>query len=197
VSWGDQVEMQNGDRYAGQVVSLGTNTVVLKSDVLGTLRLPRAKVAVITLGAVPATNSPSLRSPTNGEARTPPTGAVNAAPDVSPALHELAASTNLIQQVQKQFLSSAGPEANDKFIELLGGFMSGKLSVDDIRAQAKSAADQLRALKRDSGENAGFAADTYLTILDHFLKETAPSGSASNSAGSLQKPKPQSDKDEN
>ena len=44
---------------------------------------------------------------------------------------------------------------------------------------------------RDSGEEAGFAADACLAILDHFLKETAPSGSASNSPGSLPKTKPE------
>jgi hypothetical protein len=92
----------------------------------------------------------------------------------------LSTSTNLIQQVQKQFLSGAGPEANNKFNEMLGGLMSGKLSVDDIRAEAKSAADKLRTLQRESGEDAGFAANAYLSILDHFLKETAPAGSASN-----------------
>ena len=177
----DQVEMQNGDRYAGHVLSLNTNTVVLQSDVLGTLRLPRAKVAVITLGAGPATNSPPLPSLTNARFAAPSAAPANAAPNLSPALRQLGASTNLIQQVQKQFLSGAGPEANNKFNELLGGLMSGKLTVDDIRAEAKSAADQLRALKRDCGEEAGFAADAYLAILDHFLKETAPSaGSATN-----------------
>ena len=93
--------------------------------------------------------------------------------------------------MQKQFLGGAGPEANDKFNELLGGLMSGKLTVDDIRAQAKSAADQLRALQRDSGEEAGFAANTYLAILDHFLKETAPPvASATNSPAPGAKPKP-------
>ena len=177
----DQVEMQNGDRYVGHVLSLNTNTIVLQSEVLGTLRLPRAKVAVITLGTDPATKSPYLPPLTNAQARTPSTAPSNAAPKLSPALRQLGASTNLIQQVQKQFLSGAGPEANTKFNELLGGLMSGRLTVDDIRAEAKAAADQLRALKREGGEGAGFATDAYLAILDHFLKETAPSaGSATN-----------------
>ena len=100
-------------------------------------------------------------------------------------------STNLIQQVQKQFLSGAGPEANNKFNELLGGLMSGKLSVEDIRAEAKSAADQLRALQKESGEDTGFATSAYLAILDHFLQETAPSGSATNAPGPLPKTKPE------
>ncbi|HEU0038849.1 MAG TPA: hypothetical protein VFR76_06220, partial [Verrucomicrobiae bacterium] len=47
----DQVEMQNGDRYLGKVLSLTTDQLVLQSDVLGKLTLPRDKVALITLGA--------------------------------------------------------------------------------------------------------------------------------------------------
>jgi Fe-S-cluster containining protein len=174
----DQIEMQNGDRYLGHVLSVNTNLVVLQSDMLGTLRLPRAKVAAITLDSGSATNSSRL--PANGQLVAPSLTPTNAPPNLPPAFRQLGANTNLIQQVQKQFLSGAGPEANDKFNELLGGLMSGKLSVDDIRAQAQSAADQLRALKRQGGEEAGFATDAYLAILDHFLKETAPSSSSTN-----------------
>jgi uncharacterized protein len=184
----DQVELQNGDRYVGHVLSLNTDTVVLQSDVLGTLRLPRSKVAIISLGPIPATNSPSPSavSPVS----------TNAGSSLNPASRGLSFSTNLIQQVQKQFLSGAGADANNKFNELLGGLMSGKLSVDDIRAEAKSAADQLRALQRESGEDAGFAASAYLAILDHFLKETAPSASSTTnaptpSAGTKAKPTPE------
>jgi uncharacterized protein len=177
----DQVEMQNGDRYVGDVLSLNSNTVVLQSEVLGTIRLPRVKVAVITLGSTASAGSPALPLVTNTSARPLPIARTNTPPKASPGFAQLGANTNLIQQVQKQFLSGAGPEANDKFNELLGGLMSGKLSVEDIRAQAKTAVDQLRALKRDGGEDLGFATDAYLSILDHFLKETEPSaGSATN-----------------
>jgi hypothetical protein len=182
--WGDQIEMQNGDRYVGQVLSLDAKSVVLQSAVLGTVRVARSKVAVITLGPAPATNSPALPVPAKAEPALP---AATAVTNAAPALRGLGANTNLIQQVQKQFLAGAGPEANDKFNELLGGLMSGKLSVEDIRAEAKTAADQLRALQRESGEEAGFAASTYLAILDHFLKETAPSGAATNGPGTSPK----------
>src|SRR5881397_996696 len=47
----DQVEMQNGDRYLGTVLSLDTNTLVLRSAVLGTVTLPRGKVALIHFGS--------------------------------------------------------------------------------------------------------------------------------------------------
>src|SRR5436853_2787827 len=45
----DQIEMQNGDRYVGTVLSLNTSTLVLHSEVLGDLTLPRSKVAQINL----------------------------------------------------------------------------------------------------------------------------------------------------
>src|SRR6185295_10425657 len=47
----DQIQMRNGDRYAGRVLSLDTNTLILQSDVLGTVHLPREKVALVSLGS--------------------------------------------------------------------------------------------------------------------------------------------------
>ena len=180
----DQVELTNGDRYVGYVLSVNSNTVVLQSDVLGNARLPRSKVAVISFGRIPGTNSTSRLSPTN----TPPALASNAVADLNPALRRLGASTNLIRQVQQQFLSGAGTEANAKFNELLNGLITGNLDVNDIRAQAKSAADQLRTLQKESGEESSFAASAYLSILDHFLKETAPATTKSNAATKTKPP---------
>jgi hypothetical protein len=193
----DQVELQNGDRYVGQVLSLSTNTVILRSEVLGTLRLPRSKVATITFGPVAPTNSPTLSIRTNAALPKPAALLTNAAPGVSPVLKGMSLHTNLIQQVQQQFLSDAGPEANAKFNELLGGLLSGKLNVEDIRAQAKSAADQLRALQREAGEDGGLVSGAYLSILDHFLKETAPSDAATKTPASAIKPKAEADQEEN
>ena len=194
----DQVELQNGDRYVGNVLSLGTNAVVLKSEVLGTLRLPRSRVAVITFGPVQATNSPVLSiSRTNAALPRLAAALTNAASGGSSALKRMSVPTNLIQQVRDQLLSDAGPEANAKFNELLGGLLTGKLSVDDIRAQAKTVADQLRALQRESGEDGGVAAGVYLSILDHFLKETAPPRSTTSAPTSVPKAKAEPDQAEN
>jgi hypothetical protein len=115
------------------------------------------KVAGITFGSVQATNSIALPSGTNGALPKRATVLTNAASAGSPVLKGMTVPTNLLQQVQQQFLSDAGPEANAKFNELLGGLLTGKLSVGDIRAQAKTAADQLRALQRESGEEGGDA----------------------------------------
>ena len=178
--WADQVEMQNGDRYVGNVLSLSTNTLVLRNEVLGTVRLPREKVALITLGSTLPPGVTPLPSPAASKVRAPSAARAAAATNLSPELRELAGHTNLIRHIQKQFLGDAGPEANKKFDDLLSGVLSGKVTMDDLRAQAQSAADQLRALKREGGEDPGFATDTYLAILDQFLKASPPPGSATN-----------------
>ena len=192
----DQVELRNGDRYVGHVLSLNSNSIVLESDMLGTVRLPRTRVAIITLGPVPATNSPALPLGTNAFVPAASATSASGVSNRAPALSGLSLNTNLMQQVQKQFLSGAGPEANAKFNDLLSGLLSGKLGIEDIRAEAKSAADQLRALQRESGEDTGFASSAYLKILDHFLKETEPPGSATNAPASGPPPKPAPDEKE-
>jgi hypothetical protein len=184
--------MQNGDQYLGEVVSLGTNTLVLKSDVLGTVQLPREKVALITFGSGTATQIQPVASTTNKPASAASVPLTNGMVDLSASLRQLGANTNFIQQVQAQFLGGAGAEANAKFNEMVGGLMSGKLNVNDIRAEAKSAADQLKQLKGDLGEDGGWALDGYLAILESFLQETAqPKASITNSARPLPKRRPE------
>ncbi|HEY5914526.1 MAG TPA: hypothetical protein VJA21_28380 [Verrucomicrobiae bacterium] len=172
----DQVEMQNGDRYNGKVLSLDGKSLILDNAVLGKIALPRDKVAVVTLGAelaktaaAPATNS--LRKA--GSARP-----------VDPALADLASHSNLIQQVQRQFLAGADPAAQQKFNDLVSGMLSGTVTLQDLQREARSAADQVRALKKELGPDAGFALDGYLAILDRFLKESpaAPAGATNSPA---------------
>jgi hypothetical protein len=117
-----------------------------------------------TRGASAATRQPASSS----------IAVTNGMNDLSGPLRQLGANTNFIEQVRAQFLAEAGPEANQKFSAMVGGLLSGKLTVKDIRTEAKSAADQLKELKRDLGEDAGWALDGYLAILENFLRETAP-----------------------
>ena len=83
-----------------------------------------------------------------------------------------ARDSNLVQQIQSAYLGDAGPEAKDKFNQLLGGLQSGKLDLNGLRAEAKSAADQVRSVRKDLGDEEGSVIDGYLAILDSFLKET-------------------------
>ena len=80
----------------------------------------------------------------------------------------------------------AGAASN--YDAMLNGLMSGKLNINDLRREAKSSADQLRALKRDLGPEAGDSLDSYLEVLDNFLKETAPEPASSTPAPQPQTP---------
>ncbi|MCA9071049.1 MAG: hypothetical protein KDA84_19110, partial [Planctomycetaceae bacterium] len=50
---GDTIELANGDVLNGQVISLDGKELVLKSDLLGELKLDRKKVSAIHLGDKP------------------------------------------------------------------------------------------------------------------------------------------------
>lgn len=177
--------MQNGDQYFGRVVSLSSDTLTLQSDVLGKVNLTRSKIVAINFGvnaptavAVPVTTN---RTTIGGQGPS-----TNANPQLAETLRQLRTQTNLINQVQSQFLSGAGSDANAKFNELLNGLTTGQLNIGDIRAQAQDAATQLRAAKKDLGDDSGLL-DAYLTVLEHFVKETQAEAPARSSTA---KPKP-------
>jgi hypothetical protein len=131
----DQVEMQNGDRYAGTVLSLDANTVVLRSQVLGKVSLPRSQVALIMLGPSARTNAARLRPPsTNQLSRPLPAAAASTNAELAALLRQLGGDTNSIREVQDQFLGNAGPEANRQFNQMLGDLTSGKMTLSDLRA---------------------------------------------------------------
>jgi len=189
-AWADQVQMRNGDLYSGKVVSLTDDTIVIRSELLGTLSLPREKVTQISLGAV----TPPAMPQTSSQSRPQP-ALTNANADLSGLFRQIGSNSNLIRQVQAQFLAGAGPEANARFSELLAGLSTGKLTVNDLAAQARSAADQMRAARKDLGDEAGWMIDSYLAILDHFVKEAGmPSGAITNSTA-VPKPKARLEED--
>lgn len=171
----DQVVMQNGDTLNGTVLSVSTNVLVLQNENLGKVTLSRTRVANIVFGSGTA-KAANLPAPVTAAARTDST------PDLTSALHGLRDQTNLIQQVQSQVLGSAGPGAIGKFNDLLDGLSTGKIDMNDLRAQAQAAAEQLQSLKKDLGPGDSAEADSYLAILNNFLQETAPANVTVNSA---------------
>ncbi|MGO8676847.1 MAG: hypothetical protein ACLQVX_13370 [Limisphaerales bacterium] len=172
----DQVEMQNGDRYAGTVLSVDSNSVVLRSDVLGEVSLPRTQVALITLGpaAARANAARSRASSTNEISRLLRGSGSRTNSELAALLRQLAGDTNSLRQVQEQVLGQAGPEANVKFNQMLKDLTSGKMTVNDLRAQAKAAADQVRGQRSELNGELGGLLDGYMAVLDNFLEETAP-----------------------
>lgn len=173
----DQVEMQNGDRYTGKVLSVTADTVVLESEVLGKLNVPRKNVANLVFGANPvvpktATNFARISGLTNLSAAIAVNRSANTNADLSVAFRNLGANTNFVQNIREQMLRDS-PAAASKYDDMVHGLMSGKLNLNDLRREAKSSADQLRALKRELGPEVGDSLDTYLEVLDGFLKENA------------------------
>jgi hypothetical protein len=176
----DQVVMRDGDTYSGTVLSVTTNSITLQSPNLGTVTLPRAKAATIHLGTQPVTNT--VAAPAVSQLRAPHSaaGQANAGADPAEALRGIRRQTNLVQQVQTEMLGGAGPEAAAKFNELLDGLSTGKMDMNGLRAEARSAAEQLRALKKELGPDGGGELDGYLAILESFLRQTPPANTGTN-----------------
>jgi hypothetical protein len=166
----DVLEMQNGDRYSGKVISVSPDAVVLTNDVLGKITVPRGKVANLTFG----TNAAALAPPvsTNLSATTAPAVVANTNMDLSAAFRQLGTNTNFVGQIRQQMLAGS-PEATRKYDEMVSGLLRGQLSVGDIRQQAQAAAAQLREMKRELGPEADESLDGYLQVLDSFIKDTA------------------------
>jgi len=168
----DEIEMKNGDRYVAKIVTLSNDVVVVQSDVLGTVTLPRSKVSSIRMGsnfapvaALPAPTRGGQTTATAASAVTPPT----------------TAQTNL-----NQYLKDADPAAKAKFEELLSGLQSGRISVNDLRAQAQSVVTQLKTFKRDLGPEGDELLDGYLGVLEGFLQDTKlTAGATTNSPTAL------------
>jgi len=178
----EQIEMKNGDRYNATVVSMNNESIVIQSDVLGTIKLARGQVASISLANASAPNAAATTQPQRPLVATGSPGPAASATNLSTAVRQLATETNIIQQVQNDYLSGADPAAKAKFNEMLGGLAAGTMSVNDLRAQAKSAADQLRAMKKELGGGADDVLDGYLAVLDNFVKDSATSETPATSA---------------
>ncbi len=187
----DVVEMQNGDRYFGKVLSMSADTVVLESEVLGKINVPRKNVASLAFGTnAVATKAVASVAPVSIATNLPSVSSLadltDTNADLSAAFRNLGANTNFVGQIRDQMLAGS-PEATSKYDEMVKNLLNGSLNMDDLLREAKSDADQLRALKRDLGPDAGDSLDGYLDVLDDFLKE---SESAAESTNATRAPQP-------
>ena len=188
----DQVELQNGDRFSGRVLSVSADAVVLENDALGKITVPRQKIARLAFGTnavAPVEARPVARvpEPTNLPPATAVAGFLKTNTDLSATLRQSGADTNVIQKIRAQMLAGSS-EAATKYDELVGGLMSGKMDMNELRREAQTSADQLRELKRSLGPDAGDSLDGYLQVLDQFLKEL--SAESTNAAPAAKTPVP-------
>jgi len=163
----DQITLRNGDVLNGKVLAMTTNMLVLQDDSLGTLTLPRVKVSNITFGAAV---SPAMAGP---RANSTSTSIANSG--LQSVFREIREHSNLVQEVEAQVLgSSASPAAVNKFNELLDELGSGQMDLNGLRWEAQTAANELQEYKKELGPDADEEMSGYLSILNNFLRETAP-----------------------
>ena len=152
----DVIECDNGDRYHGKVLSMDDKKVVLKNDITGTLNIPRARI--VSLSFRDQATTPTA-------ARTSPVIA-----PVSPAKQLESASA--IQQVLNDYLSTATPEANRMYNEMVQSLMSGQMNMADLRNKAQTALQELKSLQKELGDDeTAQLLNSYGAILESFLRQ--------------------------
>jgi hypothetical protein len=151
----DQLELSNGDRYTGKLLSVDEKQVKFQSEIQGIITLPRDKVNAVYFGSAA------------------PPKAQNLSEQLTKLRNGL--DSDAVDQVQRDLLGTATPEAKQQFNDMVQGLLSGKLSLNDVRSQAQSALDQLEEFKQDfDDEDLSGLLNSYSAILQNFLKQTAP-----------------------
>jgi hypothetical protein len=162
----DVVEMVNGDHYSGTVVSVTMTNLALRSSVQGLITLPREKVASITFrDAAPKPASAQVAP------KVPPAGGVMA---LAQRLVGTGGDTNQTNRTAEQLLENAGPEATQKYNQMVRGLLTGSLSVGELRKQAQQTITEAEKAKEELGPEASELLDGYLSILRQFLQEPSP-----------------------
>jgi hypothetical protein len=194
----DILELVNGDHYSGTVVSLNRTNLEFRSEIQGLVKIPRDKIARITLreptAVKPATNTTSLSPVTTGSvaAIANPTVPQDQANLIVQQMRQQGVDPNVMKQVQEQILGGSSPEATQMFNQMTSGLMSGSLNIGDIRNQAVKAINDLQAAKKDLGGDASMneLLDGYLTILQNFVHEADSTTTTAQNTSTQPSPPP-------
>ena len=193
----DTVQLSNGDSVSGEVILLDAAALTLRSEHLGELHIPRAKVAALFLGEgrveassrrttafEPVPDQPKLAgapapSPAQAAPRpataAPRTGAAaGTVEDILGQLQNQGVAPQTMQEMQTQFPLLNTPEVQEFFQDRVGGLASGRLNVQDIRGDAVQALDAINDLEKDLGPEAADALRGYKSILQSFVNQTSP-----------------------
>lgn len=167
----ETIYLINGDQIQAKVVSLDEQSLSLQSDILGSLTIPRSKVARIDFvqllpgAALSGRATQGIHAPATAQTTQP------SLPTSIPGILNTADQDQLIQQVQQQLLTTAGPEANEMYQELVQGVMAGSVNVPQLKSMAQDTVNQIEELQAELGEDVGFALDGYLGILKGFIQK--------------------------
>jgi len=169
------LQLVNGDQYRGTVLGMNASNIVFQSEIQGRVVLPRNKVAQIVLHDVVARNTTNSAKSANAPLilSGPPSAQAQTVEPVSEQMRRQGVDPKIVDQVQQEIFGKGSPAATAKYNELMGGVMSGRLGVQDIRAEAQKTINQVRAMKKDLGDDAGDMLDGYVSILEQFVAESA------------------------
>jgi hypothetical protein len=191
----DVIEMTNGDVLNGAVISLDAKQLVLKSELLGELKLAREKISAIHLGDKPILSravAPTNPAPAKPALDPNVQNVLNSVPSTDEVLKQLQGgggiNPQMIGELQAKFPLLNTPEAGDYFNDTLGGLMTGKLNIQDVRKDAITARDGLLDLQKELGPE-GAALNGYMSILNKFIRETEPTPSPKKPAPETAGPK--------
>lgn len=164
----DTVQLANGDTLSGTVLSVNQNEVRLNSELLGEVKLPRAKVAAVFFGdrrpALP-TALPDGEVPRGTadalieqllrrkDARPGDNAALGKPGDDSPedVVRAKGLDAQSLKKVRRAFPLLGTPAAGGYFDRTLSGLLDGSVKVEDVRTDAVRARDMLQNLKKDLG----------------------------------------------
>ena len=171
----DAVKLSNGDTIHGQVRSLSETEIVIVSDVLGEVKLPRERVAMIALGKNATFDQAAAKAEPAPKPGIAPEN--QTAEDALRQLQETGVSAEQMNRLRKEMPLLAMPEAKGYFDKTVTGLMSGSIDLNHVRKDALKARDELELLKKDLGPN-GYILNGYLSILNNFINETEPKQAA-------------------
>jgi hypothetical protein len=198
IAWGDKVYLLNSDQLNGKVVSLNDKELILKSDTLGEIKIPREKIMTIHLGEVkipyqmypepPTFNA--LPYPTLAPTTLQPSAEKQREPGLEDIFKKLQNSKELsgnIEKLEGEFPLLMVPEVRKYFDDTVGGLITGEVSIESLRKQAIEARNQVKELEAELGPQGADALKPYMSILDKFIRESEKSPSKTL-------PKPERDK---
>jgi hypothetical protein len=151
---GDSVQLVNGDVLRGKVVSLNETQLVFRSESFGEIKIERAKVDLIALGAKGLPNARQAAAPPAANA-----GVGSLLGGVAPLLGSPTAQKSLSPMIE-QLLGAGG--------------------VGDLQKNVDTARRGLQDLKKDFGNGPDSQVfDAYINLLNQFAPLSAAAGQQS------------------
>ena len=200
----DVIELQGGDIIHADVIKITTDVLTIRHKIFGEVDIPRDQIRGIVLGKTkPGARAIAGGDPNRGagakdseqKQETPKEvidrlvnkefgpkaveklerGTIRQ-PTAEDAVEQLrieGVDPKLRSSLHLMLPGFGTPEVQGYFDSRVNGLIDGSMTIQDIRKDAIGARDQLKEIMDDLGAD-GAALQGYFSILDNFIKKTAP-----------------------